>query len=76
MSLEGILRCLFTAKLQLSSEGLYYEPSAKEFLGELDKVLTWFRDCVMARPNLLADRHFFSFTRYNKPMGSNVPIYC
>ena len=57
-------KCLFIVKLQMEVEGLYFEPSEKEFTEALKEILERFQDCTLALPNFVSDPFFHSFTRY------------
>lgn len=59
----GQIACLFTAKLQLEADRLYYEPCYNDFHGAMQKLLQLFKDCVLGKPNLISDGLFHSFTR-------------
>ena len=57
-------KCLFVVKLQMEVEGLYFEPSEKDFTDALKEILDRFQDCTLALPNFVSDPYFHSFTRY------------
>lgn len=60
---EKAVACLFTAKLLLSPNKLYFEPPLAAFQNCLHKLLHRFKDCTLAVPNLVPDADFHSFTR-------------
>ena len=59
----GQVPCLFTAKLQLTADSLYYEPRYDDFQAAMQKLLQLFKDCVLGKPNLIPDSLYHSFTR-------------
>ncbi|XP_065911794.1 dynein axonemal heavy chain 6-like [Dysidea avara] len=60
---DKAVACLFTAKLLLCPERLYFEPQLSEFKDCLYKLLHRFKDCTLAVPNMIPDVEFHSFTR-------------
>ena len=64
MHSDGQVPCLFSAKLQIVTDSLFYEPPHAEFMEGIEKILSWFKNCILGKPTLLPDPFFHSFTRY------------